>query len=738
AHLLTSSRAKAALTKALEDASGRLRLIVAGRYQPVTGLAHLQAAGHLIELRTDDLAFDAGEVMKLAERHDVRLSDDAASALSGRTGGWATAVALAMPWLARSADTSAAVNSFNGDDSAVADFLITEVLAGFDEPTRSVMTKAAVCAYVPVDLAVRLSGHDDAGTLLHQVAVSNALIDEDAHGFRFHPVLLAFLQAESRRLSRVDAAAHHALAAEWFVLHEQPVEALKQAMNATDDVLARMLEELGLELTLVGQNTLIASALARFAVDDTAPLAVLVLRLLLDAPSFSDPRRAHHLLALADRVVATTPERADAWTVALDALRCFIAVRDRRSFAGASTLSDDRAMSRRESNLGLDLLCATAEGWLFARIGETARAQAALRDVRVAAHRAGLDWLLLVASELEINVLGDLGRWDEAVVIEDRLVDVAGRFSRTPSDRMRRRVELVAATRAYLMCRDTDADSLQRLAASDSLGLDPELSVTARVLELLPSLDTDQNPRRALDEVERMMREAGVYVPRTLALAAPRLIAIRVMLDGRARARETAELVVGILGADSVEGSIARFLLSVPVRSTEPVVRQLERAASGGHAWHPASFVSAWLWLARFAEDGGRIAEADALTLRALEAADRYRLVRPFLSPASDGLGLLTERLGRFGHHELQARRIVDCAPEAVSATSATQMIDSLTPKEREILVELPVHQSVAEIARRHSLSVNTVKTHLRNIYQKLGVTDRSEAVGTAQRLGLI
>ena len=738
AHLIASAQAKAALSHALEDASGRVRVVVAGRHQPIAGLAHLQAADRMLELRTADLAFDVADVASLAARHDVHLTEAAAAALVDRTGGWATAIALAMPWLARSTDTTAAVDDFSGDNSAVADFLIAEVLDGLPERSRRVLTDAAVSAYVPTDLAILLSAREDAGGVLHEIAASNALLEEDSHGYRFHPVLLAFLGAEARRLSPDAAAAKHTVAADWFAAHERPSETLKQAMSATEGVLERTLRDVGLELTLTGRTQRIASALARFPVDESTPLCALVLRLLIDAPTFADHRRARQLLALADRVVAVTPERADTWTVALDAVRCFIEVRDRRSFAGAVNLSDVDAMNRRESDLGLDLLCATAEGWLFGKIGETGRAQTVLRDVRVAAHRAGLDWLLLVAGELEISVLGDLGRWDEAVVIEDGLVEVASRFSRPPGDRMRRRVEVVAATRAYLTCGETDADSLSRLVAADSLGLDPELSVAGRMLEVLPSLDSDQNPRRALDEAERLMREAGVYVPRTLALAAPRLIALRGVLDGRTRARETAELVIGILGPDSVEGAIARFVLSAPARSTEPCVRQLLRAASGGHAWHPASFVSAWLVLARFAHDSGRLADADASTLRALELAERYRLIRPFLSPAEDGVGLVTERLGRLGHLEHLARHIIDSAPRRSGLTIATQPIDSLTPKEREILLELPVHQSVAEIAARHSLSVNTVKTHLRNIYQKLGVTDRSEAVTAAQRVGLI
>lgn len=741
AHRITSVRAKAALTSVLEDATNDIRVVVAGRYQPVSGLAFLLASGRLLELCTEDLAFDRDEVAELAERHGLELADEAAGALVKRTGGWATAITLAMPWLARSADVSAAVSEFSGDNGAVADFLISEVLAGFDDDTRRLLVSVAVNRYVPVDLAAMLSGHADHLALLHEVARSNALITEDPHGFRFHPVLLAFLKAEARRIDRSRAARGHANAADWYAAHERPADALHQAIESRDSaVLADVLSRVGLELALAGRSRLIASALARFTPEEDEPLVALVLRLLLNAPTFADRRRAHHLLAMADLAAAAPrPACSDAWVVALDAVRCFVEVREGTASAGASRLTDPVAVAERQASLGLDLLCATAEAWLLARIGESQRAHGMLRDVRVSAHRAGMDWLFLVASEFSIGILSDLGRWDEAVVLEDRLVDAADRFTSAPRDRARRRVEVVAATRRYLRCVEGGPLGLGDVVASDPLGLDPELSATARVLELLPSLDAEPNPRNTVDELERLMRETAVYVPRIFALAAPRMVAARFALDGRARAKETAELAYSVLGVNSLEGAIVRYLLSPPLRNTEPAARQLDDAARSGHAWHSASFVTAALHLARSAEDNRRSTEADAFTLQAVELAVRYRVDRPFLAPATDGIGLVTRRLGRFGHLEDEARRIVASAPRAAAHPDKDALvIESLTPKERDILTELPVHQSVAEIARKHSLSVNTIKTHLRNIYQKLGVSDRSEAVTTAQGLGLI
>lgn len=70
--------------------------------------------------------------------------------------------------------------------------------------------------------------------------------------------------------------------------------------------------------------------------------------------------------------------------------------------------------------------------------------------------------------------------------------------------------------------------------------------------------------------------------------------------------------------------------------------------------------------------------------------------------------------------------------------TADSTLVESLTPRELEILASLADGWSNAEIAERHFVSVNTVKTHLRQIYGKLQVTRRVQAVTRARELGLL
>ena len=62
----------------------------------------------------------------------------------------------------------------------------------------------------------------------------------------------------------------------------------------------------------------------------------------------------------------------------------------------------------------------------------------------------------------------------------------------------------------------------------------------------------------------------------------------------------------------------------------------------------------------------------------------------------------------------------------------------SLTTAELRVLLLLPTHLSFPELARRLNVSANTVKTHARAVYRKLGATSRAEAVTRAGEAGLI
>jgi LuxR family maltose regulon positive regulatory protein len=76
--------------------------------------------------------------------------------------------------------------------------------------------------------------------------------------------------------------------------------------------------------------------------------------------------------------------------------------------------------------------------------------------------------------------------------------------------------------------------------------------------------------------------------------------------------------------------------------------------------------------------------------------------------------------------------------PPAISEGARPPLVEPLSPRETEVLRLLTTHLSHAEMAEELVVSVNTVRSHVKSIYGKLGVHSRMEAVERARGLGLL
>ena len=98
---------------------------------------------------------------------------------------------------------------------------------------------------------------------------------------------------------------------------------------------------------------------------------------------------------------------------------------------------------------------------------------------------------------------------------------------------------------------------------------------------------------------------------------------------------------------------------------------------------------------------------------------------------------LLSRNLSRFGPAEDFVRALL--ADEARHDDPVVRVVDTLlSAREVDVLHDLPSRLTIPEIAEAEGVSENTVKTHVRSIYQKLGVNTRSAAVRQARERGLI
>ncbi|MEO7078686.1 MAG: LuxR C-terminal-related transcriptional regulator, partial [Rhodococcus sp. (in: high G+C Gram-positive bacteria)] len=130
-------------------------------------------------------------------------------------------------------------------------------------------------------------------------------------------------------------------------------------------------------------------------------------------------------------------------------------------------------------------------------------------------------------------------------------------------------------------------------------------------------------------------------------------------------------------------------------------------------------------------------ARAFELVCRALAEAEPEAILLPFAEGGAALRDILTHNRGRFGLLEPFADRAREVVPRHPAAAES-RMSGALTPRELELLRELPSWRTAEQIASDHFVSVNTVKTHLRGIYRKLEVRSRRDAIAAAHEHGLL
>lgn len=755
------------LTRFISARPAHVRIVLAGRYAPAS-LARIALVPGIVEFRSTDLAFTRDEVAAFLAVRSITLSDDDLDLMTRRTEGWAAALSLLAGWLQNLDGEARLPEQFLDDHRAIGDYLVNEVLDQLDEDRRRFLLVTSVVDSLSVPLAVHLTGREDAGDILDSLEQQTALVSHTGTGsaeYSYHATLHGYLRAELRR--RDFGAMHRAArdAADWYRLSGRPDLALELALAADSvDDLLDVVDAEGVGLVFAGKGALVQHALDRLEISGRQSTTTHVLAVLDSAPYLPDPERADLHLAAASVRIEEAPPLVRVLHTALTIMRAADeALRAGREpataddtaepvsvpFVDATVLTalDERLADAAGDPNGCDallidvaLFCALAR----ARVQRVTSDEAELETLRSAVSSAAAShrtWLQLVLLDAAATAAARTGRWSEAIDDQDRMAV----FPQTEAlgDIVSGRIQFAIAAAAFVRCRPFDFREVDDILASDGAHIDPGIGVPAEALRLLVALDGDTGvgARERFDELDNLLNSRGHEHPRTVAACSQRYVELALRLHDRHRAVGVVELVSAILGRDSLEAVTGSALLSNAAgRQTHAETVLLSALEGGSRAWHSSGPVFAWLTLAAWAERNGRDTIADGRVLRALEAAERLEMRRPFIALQGTGVALLEPRLGRLGVLESFAESIIAAAGRILPADVVRRQQDTadFTPKEREILRELPRHQSVGDIALKQHLSPNTVKTHMRSIYQKLGATGRAEAVERAMSQGLL
>lgn len=722
----------------LRHAGDGLRLAIISRTEPLLPLHRYRAAGELVDIRADDLAFRAEEAAALVDRHGLPLSADAARALTERTEGWAAGLRLCALAAQRADDPESFLDDFEAGHSTVADFLLGEVLRAHPAETQDLLLRTSILERTHPDLANALTGRDDAEPVLEALQRANAFVEPLGHSwYRLHSLFAEILRVRLRVRHPGLEPELHRTAAQWLSRAGLLDEALRHAADAGDWELAaaELVDHLAIGRLLTGLAAERLDGLfAQMAPDASGPAPDLV-RAARELAHHDVDRGVTYLR----RAEQNLPDRGtdDAAAVRLScAVLRVLAARVVGSADLAETAARDAAEA--EQDLPADRLERSPE---LTALMLTDLGSAQLWAGRFDAARVTLSTAVEAAQGLPTasprhEALGRLalidflhGRPGQAEAHARGAVAEAER-SGLPVSYRTGMAQLVLA--AVAVDRDdltAAQEHLDQAAATSAAARDPLVAVELAILRsrLLVARGDSRAALPALDDMTRqplVSAEHSPWVSDRIAMAT----AAAHLADGDPKA---AVKVFEEQPLHSPESRAAEARARVAAGDAGRALRILD-ALPEPRDQGPA--VDVWLLLTRaqVVEAIGDSPAAEGLVQRALAAARPHQLRRPFLQ-AGPWLGRLLR------HRPALAREHTWLTGTLASRPAASPpRTEPLSAREHEVLERLAELMSTEEIAADLHLSANTVKTHLKNIYRKLAATRRGEAVRRARELGLL
>ncbi|MGR6964981.1 LuxR C-terminal-related transcriptional regulator [Geodermatophilus sp. URMC 61] len=771
-HVIGSPDVHEGMAYLLEHLPAHAHLVIAGRADPPLPLARLRVRGELVDVRAADLRFTPGEAAEyLTRAMGLALSAGEVAALDTRTEGWIAALQLAALSMQGRTDLTAFLTDFAGDDRYIVDYLAEEVLQRQPERIRSFLLQTSILSRLSGPLCDAVTGRHDGRETLEALDRANLFLiplDDRRRWYRYHHLFADVLQAHLQGEQPDAVADLHRRAADWHETTGERAEAVHHALAGGDHARAAELIELLLPALQQGRQEATMrrwlAALPR-EVLRVRPVLSIGYAAALMVSGLTDGVEEH--LRDAERWVARTPGNGQD----LGAPAAEMVVVDEEAFrrvpsaislyrAGQALLSGDPAGTIRHARAALDragadddhLSRGPAAGLLGLAYWGTGDLDAGHRwYAEAAAHLERAGHLSDVAGCT--IALADIrlaqGRLGEALRTLERALRLVTPEARPP---LRGAADVHVGIAGVLIERGELDAARRHLATGRKLEEHAALPQTsyrwrvamAGICEAEGDLD---GALALLEDAER--RYVADYFPRVRpvpALRARLLARCGRWADALAWAGERAlsvddepDYLHEFEHLTLARALVARFTADGGEDSITGAVQLLTRLRWAAEVGGRTGTLLEVLVVQALAEQArGQVAAARATLRRALAAAEPQGYVRIFLDEGRPLVALLRAATTEVSADGYARRLLAAHAPDQNGGRRRGTSVDPLSGRELDVLRLLGTDLDGPDIARELFLSVNTVRTHTKNIYAKLGVTNRRAAVRRAEELDLL
>lgn len=761
-HVVSSPEVHGQLTFLLERLPPHVHLVIATRSDPVLPLARLRARGQLVEVRAADLRFTADEAaVYLTEAMGLALTAEHVAALGARTEGWIAALQLAALSMQGRDDVAGFIAGFAGDDRFIVDYLVEEVLQRQSDDVRTFLLQTSILSRLSGALCDAVTGSDDGRDVLEALERANLFLvplDDRRHWYRFHHLFADVLQARLRDERPETVAVLHRRAAAWFERDGDRSEAIEHALAAGDHQHAADLLERAIPALAQGRQEV---TLRRWM--ESLPVELFRSRPVLGVGyagalmSTGELNGVEPLLRDAERWLEDPASAADAPVADQDALRRLPGQLAMHR-AGYALASGDVAAGMGHARRAIDLAAPDdhlARGGPAAILG---LAYWTTGDLAAAHGWYAQGMACLDAGGYSSDVVGGAVTLADIRIAQGRLREAMGTYQRglaraeAAVPPLRGSADMhVGMSRLSLERNDLEA-ARHHLDRSQDLGTRADLPKNPHRRRLamarLAELDGDLGAALdLLDEAERLYD--GDFSPDVRPVSAVR--ARLWLADGRLADAVDWVRDRGLSADDDLSyvreyehTTLVRVLLaryaadhapSLLREATSLLERLLLAAEAGGRT---GSVVELQVLTALARRIGGDVRGAVDSLERALDLAEPEGHVRVFLDEGA-AMAELLQAVAERGSARASALRLLDAGPDGHDGAAGQHgLVDPLSVRELEVLRLLGSDLDGPTIARQLFVSLNTLRTHTRNVYAKLGVNSRRAAVRRAADLDLL
>jgi LuxR family transcriptional regulator, maltose regulon positive regulatory protein len=768
-HVIEASPIHDGIAYLLDHLPPQIHLVIASRADPSVPLARLRGRGDLAEIRAADLRFTPAEAAAfLNGAMGLDLSAQQVAALELRTEGWIAALQLAALSLQGRDDIAAFITAFTGNDRYIVDYLVAEVLQRQPEHVRTFLLQTSILDRLSAPLCDAVTGQERGKAMLATLERGNLFVvplDDERRWYRYHHLFADVLRAHLLEEQPGQLAQLHGRASAWFEQNGQPSDAIRHALAANDLARAAGLVELAASALLQSRQEAMLlgwlTALPDELVSRRPVLSALYAGTLLSNGRLDgvDARLcdAEHWLHAAnqpdrpagpvvgmvvvdDEVFRRLPGLIAVYRAGHALLLGRVAETITYAQRALALVPEDDQLER-GSAAGLLGLAA----WTSGDLEEGHRMYTAcVASLERAGHIADTFGCTLALADIRITQ----GRLREAMSAYERALQ---RATRPGAPLLRGTADMFVGMSELARERNDLPTALQQLRHSKELGEHLGLPqnpyrwcvALARIRQAEGDLESaiallgdaerlyvgDFFPNvRPVAALKARLRVAQGRVGEALAWARAQDLSAR---DDLSYLREFAHITLArVLLARSTSDRVGHSILE----ALGLLERLVQAAEAGGRT---GSVIELLVLQALAQQTRGDLSAALVPLTRALALAEPEGYVRVFVDEGAAMTVLL----------EAAAQRGI--APDYVQRLLATFGLgedvipvkrgagESLSERELEVLRLLSTDLAGPDIARELVVSLNTMRTHTKNIYSKLGVTSRRAAVRRAEELAL-